>query len=125
MMEVMVATVIAVIAVVALAYSFGNGRNLINRFEVARMALAAAQSRMEWLAAQPATAPELAIGYTHDPSDVILDGRRVAQESWTVTDYDDPANGTGQQDLKKVTVTVSWGTSPNESIQLTRLFPAQ
>ncbi len=123
LMEVIVATVIATVAILALAYSFGTGRGLINRFEVARMALAAAQSRMEWLATQPPYGPDLAIG-SHGPKNVVVDGRGVAQETWTVTAYDDPVNGAGQQDMKRVTVTESWGQGgPNERVQLTRLFP--
>jgi hypothetical protein len=123
-MEVVVATVIAVIAVVALAYSFGAGRGLVNQYEVARIALAAAQRRMETLSTLPATAAELQIGAPH-VGDVQVDGRTVARESWMVEDYDDPADGLlGDVDLKKVTVTVSWGRlSPSETLSLTRLFP--
>ena len=122
LMEVIVATVVATLAILALAYSFGTGRGLINRFEVARMALAAAQSRMEWLATQPTYAPELAIG-SHGPKAVVVDGRNVAQETWNVAAYDDPIPNSGPQDLKRVTVTVSWGQGgPNERVQLTRLF---
>jgi len=123
-MEVVVATVIAVIAVVALAYSFGMGRGLVNQYEVARIALAAAQRRMETLSAGPVTATDLALGL-HGPLDVQVDGRTVARESWTVEAYDDPADGLhGDLDLKQVTATVSWGrTSPNETVTLTRLFP--
>ena len=130
LMEVVVATVIAVIAVVALAYSFGTGRGLVNRFEIARVALAAAQRRMEMLSALPATATELALG-RHPGSgtfDVQVDGRTVVVESWQVDGYDDPANGThsGNIDLKRVTVTVAWGQlGPNESVTLTRFFPTQ
>ncbi len=125
-MEVVVATVIAVIAVVALAYSFGMGRGLVNQYEVARMALAAAQRRMEMLAAAP-TSADLALGpgnttVTRGPLDVVVDGRTSCRESWTVERFADPVNP-ASADLKKVTVTVEWGQSrPNESITLTRLF---
>jgi hypothetical protein len=127
LMEVVVATVIAVIAVVALAYSFGAGRGLVTRYEIARVALAAAQRRMEMLSALPDTATALQIG-RHPGSGtyaVQVDGRTVVVESWRVDAYDDPANGThaGSIDLKKVTATVSWGQlGPNETITLTRLF---
>jgi hypothetical protein len=125
LMEVVIATIIAVIAVVALAYSFGAGRGLVNQYEVARIALAAAQRRMETLSALPATATELQIGVPHG-GDVQVDGRTVARESWTVAPYTDPASGhaAGTADLKQVTVTVTWGRSgPNETVALTRLFP--
>jgi type II secretory pathway pseudopilin PulG len=125
-MEVVVATVIAVIAVVALAYSFGAGRGLVNQYEVARIALAAAQRRMETLSSLPGTAADLQLG-SHplsgtDP--VQVDGHTLARESWTVTAEDDPADGLhGDLDLKHVTVTVTWGRgSPSETIALTRLF---
>jgi type II secretory pathway pseudopilin PulG len=123
LMEVIVATVIAVIAIVALAYSFGMGRGLVNQYEVARIALAAAQRRMETLSSLPATAPELLIGAAH-VADVQVDGLTVARESWTVAAYDDPADGlNGDLDLKQVTATVSWGQAgPNETVTLTRLF---
>ncbi len=124
-MEVVVATVIAIIAVVALAYSFGAGRGLVNQYEAARVALAAAQRRMETLSAGTATAPDLTYGL-HGPLDVQVDGRTVARESWLVEAYDDPADGihAGDIDLKKVTVTVSWGRlTPGETTSLTRLFP--
>jgi type II secretory pathway pseudopilin PulG len=130
LMEVVVATVIAVIAVVALAYSFGMGRDLVNRFEIARVALAAAQRRMEMLTALPGTATELALG-RHPGSGttpVQVDGRTMVVESWQVDAFDDPANGTssGSVDLKRVTVTVSWGRlGPNESVALARFFPAR
>jgi type II secretory pathway pseudopilin PulG len=126
LMEVVVATVIAVIAIVALAYSFGMGRGLVNQYEVARIALAAAQRRMETLSVLPGTAAELQIG-SHPSSGtqpVQVDGRTVARESWTVEAYDDPADGLhGDIDLKRVTTTVAWGRgSRNETVALTRLF---
>jgi hypothetical protein len=127
LMEVVVATVIAVIAVVALAYSFGSGRGLVNQYEIARIALAAAQRRMETLSTLPATAAEVQTG-SHPPSGtypVQVDGGTVARESWTVETYDDPVDGLhGDADLKRVKVTVRWGGgSPGETIEFTRLFP--
>ena len=127
LMEVVVATIIAIIAVIALAYSFGAGRGLVNQYEVARIALAAAQRRMETLSALPDTAAELQLG-SHPSSGtdpVQVDGRTVARESWTVVAYDDPADGLhGDFDLKQVTETVSWGQGgPRETVALTRLIP--
>lgn len=131
LMEVIVATVIAVIAVLALAYTFGMGRGLISRFETARVAFAAAQRRMEMLSAAPLTSPDLRIpvlpSHTYGPDPVQVDGRTVAYESWTVEAWDDPGDGThtgAELDLKRVTVRVSWGArGPNETVTLTRLFP--
>lgn len=128
LMEVIVATVVAVIAILALAYTFGTGRGLVNRYETARVALAAAQSRMERLSAGPVTSADLQLG-PHPATGTLpvwLDGVDVAVESWTVAPYDDPADGTatGDVDLKRVTATVAWGRQgPNERVTLTRLFP--
>jgi hypothetical protein len=127
LMEVVVATIIAVIAVVALAYSFGVGRGLVSRFGIARVALAAAQGRMERLSTLPATSDSLQIGQ-YGTFPVWVDGRAVAQESWKVDSYTDKASGhpQGTADLRSVTVTVAWGSGgPNEKVTLTRLFPVQ
>lgn len=123
LMEVVVATVIAVIAILALAYSFGMGRGLVNQYEVARIALAAAQRRMETLSTLPATSADFQIGVPHT-AEVKVDELTVARESWTVVAYDDRADGlNGDLDLKQVTVTVSWGSA--RPVTLTRLFPAR
>lgn len=120
LIEVVVATVIAVIAVMGLAYSFGNARGLVDRYEAARLALAAAQRRMELLAVLPADADSLQVGRSCD-REVVVDGAIVAHEAWTVTPYTDPALGPG---LKRVVVTVTWGGgTAAETVQLARLFP--
>jgi hypothetical protein len=121
-MEVIIATVIATIAILALAYSFGTGRALVNRYELARMALAAAQRRMELLAVAPRNGADLTVG-THGPLDVVVDGRAVCRETWTVTAYADPLIGAAY--LKQVTVRVTWGQAgPAESVQLASLLRA-
>jgi Tfp pilus assembly protein PilV len=120
LMEAIVATVIATIAVMGLAYSFGNARGLVNRYEAARVALAAAQRRMELLAVMPAGADSLQVNRTFE-RDVFVDGAIVVHEAWTVTPYTDPAGGPG---LKRVVVTVTWGgATAAETIRLARLFP--
>jgi hypothetical protein len=133
LMEVIVATVIATLAVVALSYSFGTGRGLVNRYELARVALGAAQRRMELLGAQGTGSPDLALGpgfgaLAHGPLDVVVDGRLCGQETWTVAPWYDPSTGStsGPPDLKRVTVTVTWGgATAAETVQLDRLFPAR
>jgi hypothetical protein len=125
-MEVVVATVMAIVAVIALAYSFGAARGLLNGYEAARMALASAQRRMEILEAEPVGSPLLVVPSAHGPQDVQVDGRVVGRESWTVEAFDDPANGlnAGQIDLRRVTVSVRWGRGgPAETVRLTRFFP--
>lgn len=122
-MEVIVATVVAVVAILALAYTFGTARGLVNRYETARVALAAAQRRMETLSAGSAIAADLQPGQ-HQTLPVEVDGTTVAFESWTVTLIDDPATPTHAGDLKRVVVTVAWGgRSPGEQLALTRIFP--
>jgi len=135
LIEAVVATVIAVIAVTGLAYSFGQGRAMIGRYEIARAALAAAQDEMEVLSLTAATDSTLALaagnapGYHGKP--FVLDGQTLGTVQWVVTPYDDPADGTGVADpdpfdLKKVDLTATWtiGFIPG-SVSLSRLFPAQ
>ena len=55
LMEVIVATLIATIAITGLAYTFGLGRSFIDRYELSRAALAAAQGKVEALMATPVT----------------------------------------------------------------------
>ena len=125
LMEVIVATVIATVAVLGLAYTIGTGRGLVNRYEAARMGLSAAQRRMEILSVTDPGSPEVQFGFTQTPQAVLIDGREICNESWAVTGYDDPANGInpGEADLKLVTVTVTWGAATiAETIQLTQLL---
>jgi type II secretory pathway pseudopilin PulG len=134
LVEALVAAVIAVIAVVGLAYSFGQGRAMIARYEIARAALAAAQDRMETLSVTPATDSTLALGPGRTPGlhgrPYIEDGKIIGTVQWTVLPYDDPSDGLGAADadaydLKEVVVTATWpgGISPG-SVTLRRLFPA-
>ncbi len=117
LVEAIVATVIATIAVMGLAYSFGNARGLVNRYETARVALAAAQRRMESLAVLRAGDPLLTGTHTED----VTTGAVVVHVSWTATPYPDPL-GPG---LKQVAVAVTWDGAAADSIRLTRLFPLQ
>ncbi|MBI5709851.1 MAG: hypothetical protein HZC42_06010 [Candidatus Eisenbacteria bacterium] len=124
-MEVIVATVIVTVAVLGLAYTIGSGRGLVNRYEAARMGLSAAQRRMEILSVTDPGSPEVQVGFTQGPQPVLIDGREICKESWTVTGYDDPANGInpGEADLKLVTVAVTWGAATGaETLQLTQLL---
>ncbi len=122
LMEIIVATVIAVIAVVALAYAFGTGRGLVDRYAAARLSLGAAQRRMELLSALPPDSPELSVG-VHGPLEVRLEGQALARETWRVVPYDDDADTAPGTDLKLVTVMVAWGSGAADSLNLHRLFP--
>ena len=63
LMEALTGATVSVIAVLGLAYSFGVGRGLVNRYEVARAALGEAQSELEALQLVPRGDPTMAIGY--------------------------------------------------------------
>jgi len=129
---VIVATLIATIAVIGLAYTFSTGRGFINRFELARAAFAAAEGRLEALAVAPSGDPEMSITPPGSPhtAPFVVDGRVHGTESWTVVWRDMPVDGTGgadpnPNDLKYVTVEVLYqqGTV-RDTIRLSRLFRA-
>ncbi|MBI1798993.1 MAG: hypothetical protein HYR73_04845 [Candidatus Eisenbacteria bacterium] len=125
MMEAIVATVIAVIAVLGLAYSFGEGRALIGQYETSRAALAAAQGCLDSLSVLPPS--DGAFGVTPPPHSkpFMLGGQTIGLVQWDVLAYPDSID-TNPFDLKQVTVTVSLtaGSMPS-SIRLSRLFPGR
>jgi len=114
LIEVMVAAVIAVIAVVGLAFTFSSGRGLIDRYATARDALEAAERRLEVLAMKarkdPAD-PDLAAG-SHGPFALTLNRNPTGAEFWNVAWVDDPVDDAGGDaepgDYKRVRVTVFW-----------------
>jgi hypothetical protein len=122
-MEAIVATVIATIAILGLAYSFGQGRSFIDRFEVARVALGVAQARMERLSFLPLASDSLEVGaHPASPNPFVFDGRMLGTESWRVETADDPFTAE-TDDMKRVTVTVTFATgSVGDSVVLKRLF---
>ena len=126
LMEVLVSTVIAVIAVMGLAHSFGIGRAMINRFEVSRAALSVAKARIEILSVANPTSEDLAPGEHPDLPLVFQHlGRNLGTESWTVENWNDPSTP-GSADMKRVTARVVVNTQGvDDTVQLTRLFPTQ
>ena len=102
------ATAIAVIAVIAMAYSFGLGRSFINVFEVRRVADARAQGCMEWLSSLPATDPNLGLGaHPPAPQPFIVNRVTIGGVRWMVgpaTDVPPVAAAL----LRDVTVSVNW-----------------
>jgi prepilin-type N-terminal cleavage/methylation domain-containing protein len=129
LIEVMVAAVVAVIAVLGLAYSFSAGRGFIDRFAAGRDALEAVQSRLDRLAIEavhnPATA-DLNIG-THGPFPRILNHNLTGTETWTVVWVDDPVdNGAGDpdpDDYKRATVVIDWQQGGlHDHVQMSRSF---
>jgi prepilin-type N-terminal cleavage/methylation domain-containing protein len=130
LIEVMVATVIAVLAFVGIAYTFSTGRGLINRFEIERAALAAARARLETLASDPGS-PDLSITPPPHTAPFLVDGVNRGQEEWTVDWIDDQADGLAgagdwnPHDLKRVTVHVIYSTTrtATDTVSLVRLVP--
>lgn len=121
-MEALVAMAIAVLAVVGLAYSFGVGRGWINRFEVARVADARAQSRLDSLLSLPNTDPANVLG-THAGPPFSYKGQALGTESWRIETV---ANAVpGHSVLRRATATVSWRLATiTDSLSYQALFPA-
>src|SRR5262245_64306352 len=81
LIEVIVATVIAMLAFIGLAYTFSMGRGFINRFEVRRAAVAAARARLETLASDPGS-PDLSITPPPHTTPFVVDGVNRGEERW-------------------------------------------
>ena len=125
LMEALTGATISVIAVLGLAYSFGMGRGLVNRYEVARAALGEAQSQLEALQVVYASNPNdptMAFGYASPPTPFIYENATLGSTSWQVFPYDEP-NLPGVANLKRVVVTVRWTQSAKpDSVSLERLW---
>lgn len=126
LMEAIIATVIAVIAVVGIAYTFGIGRGQVDRYAVARAALGVGKAQMERLVQLSLGAPasdSLAIGYVSAPSPLVVNGATVGAIQWRVVAVDSPLLQ-DSPDFRRVTVSVSWiNGARQDSLSLDRLFP--
>lgn len=125
-MEAIVATVIAVIAALGLAYSFGIGRSNINRFEVARSADALAQSRMEALgvlAEGRPTSDSLHVGvHPATPNPFSYHGHVIGQETWRVEAAPLTVPAAIRANMVRVTASVAWTMGGlSDSVTYTRL----
>ena len=131
LVEAIAATAITTIAVLGLAYSFGVGRGLIDRFAVGRDALAAAQRRMEILSTiNPQSSDLLPGNHPAVPATIVLNGQATASEQWFVAWVDDPADNAGgdpnPQDYKRVTVKIGYVVDGlSDTVRVSRLFLAQ
>jgi prepilin-type N-terminal cleavage/methylation domain-containing protein len=126
LIEAIVATAIAVIAVLGMAHTFGMGRALVSRYEIGRAALGVAQARLEGFASHT---PAAIVTPAADSVAFIYKGVTRGMEVWTVAWEDDPSDGTGgadtngPNDLKRVTVQVHWGIGDDVNrVTLTRLI---
>jgi prepilin-type N-terminal cleavage/methylation domain-containing protein len=133
LIEVMVAAVVAVIAVLGLAFSFSAGRGLIDRYAVARDALEACQSRLDSLAMEAVKDPaaaDLTVGTHTRPGNITLNKNQTGTEQWTVVWVDDPVDGTAgadedPNDYKRATVEIDWRQgSLQDHIRMSRSFLA-
>lgn len=123
-MEAIVATVVAVLAVIGLAHTFGLGHGFIDGFSASRAALGEAQRRMEWLAAYSDSVELFTTGY-HPASPIALDIPGVVRGSvrWRVEPYDDPITGSVTDDMRRVTMFVVYRTmSTQDTVSVVRLF---
>jgi Tfp pilus assembly protein PilV len=122
LMEALTGATISVIAVLGLAHSFGVGRALVNRYEVARAALSEAQAQLEALTLVPSGDATLAIGYTSPPTPFRYEGVTLGSSYWSVTAYDEPSLG-GTSNLKHVVMVVRWRQNDRtDSLSLERLW---
>src|SRR5262245_9327375 len=125
LMEALTGATISVIAVLGLAYSFGVGRGLVNRYEVARAALGEAQSQLEGLQlvhAANRSDPTLAFGYVSPSTPFLYEGSALGDSYWRVDPYNEP-NLPGNANLKRVLVVVRWTrNAQTDSVTLVRLW---
>lgn len=123
LMEVIVATVIAAIAVIGLAHTFGLGRGQIEQFSVARTALGAAEEQMAVLTVLPRKHPML--GYGQHDSTFDVDGQALGEMRWIVTPelYSWTSGFTTYGDtLRRVVVEIDWNNGYPDTVRLARLI---
>jgi len=122
LIEALTAAIIAVIAILGLAYTFGIGRGMVNRYEVARAALGQAQSCVEVLSVLPGSSDSLRIGYSSAMIPFQYAGLSRGELWWHIDPYDHPGIP-GTINLRRATVCVRWQTgSLSDSVMLDRLF---
>ena len=125
LIEALTATVIAVLAVLGLAYTFGVGSGQVNRYAVARAALGAAESRMERLLLLAETEPgsdSLSVGYRSATTPFLYNGDAVGSLWWHMDPYDDP-DLPDNPDMRRLEVCVRWNMSVPDSVQFSQLLP--
>ncbi len=126
LVEALASSLIAVITVIGLAYSFATGRGLVDRYEIYRAASAVAQLRLEQLVRQPG-AGDMTIGvHPAVPNNFVFNGQNRGTETWTVSYINDPYDGTSDADstdLKRVVALVRWTTNGRvDSVAIARLY---
>jgi type II secretory pathway pseudopilin PulG len=125
LIEALTATVIAVIAVLGLAYTFSVGRGQVNHYEVARAALGEAESHMEsllLLADATPTSDSLEVGYRSPTSPFTYGAAPIGTLWWHIDPYNDP-DLPANPDMRRLVVCVRWNTSMPDSVQFSQLLP--
>ncbi len=128
-MEAMVAALIAIVAVIGLAYSFGLGHGLIDRYAAKRAALGEAQRQMaeiERLVVVRPGSDSLKVGGPYPAAAIPFSVRGVVSGTvqWRIENYDDPATPGATLDMKRLILYVVNGTGRNaDTVSLTRLIP--
>lgn len=121
LVEAIVASVIAILAILGLAYTFGVGRGMVNRYELARAALGVAQERMEVATSLPRDSDSLLVGFASPTVPFVYEGNSMGDMWWHVEGYDHP-DIPGPVNLKRVVVTVRFHNGPGtDSLMLDRL----
>ncbi len=120
----MAGTLVATLAVLGLAYSFGIGRALIDRYQVARVALGRAQFLVDSLVTQ---SPSALVNGTEP---FWVESLQAGTTVWTVGWVDDPADRLAgsappdptPNDMKRISVEVRWrlGGRP-DTLRMSRL----
>lgn len=119
--EVIAGTLVATLAVLGLAYSFGIGRALIDRYLLARRAMARAQLLVDSLV----TVPPVQLSDGNQP--LWVDGAAAGTAYWTIQPVDDPIDGVSPADPtpvdeKRILVRVGWQMGPaSDTLRLSRM----
>jgi type II secretory pathway pseudopilin PulG len=125
LVETMVATIVAVLAVVGLAYSFGVGRGLIDRYQVARQGMAQAQMVVDSLI----NVPRLNLANGVQP--FWVENLQAGTTAWTLSWVDDPVDRLASSfpadpnpnDLMRVSVEVRWSLGgSSDTLRMSRLL---
>lgn len=126
LIEALIATIIAVLAVLGLAYTFSVGRGQVGRYEVARAALGEAESQMERLLRLDHVSPtvdSLALGHNYS-FPFTYRAATLGTVGWHVDPYDDPYIP-NSPNLRRLVVVVHWNIVVPDSVRFDQLLPLQ
>ena len=119
LMEALVGAVIAVIAVIGLAYSFGISRGSIDRFSVMRAAEAVGRGRMEYLTTLPPGDPGFVMV---TPDSFYFRGVALGTVNWFLSSV--PLGTPGENAIEQLDVVVRWrSVGIPDSLRYVRYVP--